>query len=532
MTARNAASHKPARDSHGTLVTDERFQSGYASPQTQGGADVDLFRQPAADLVTIIIPHVSYEASLEAVFRGFARQTDSGFEIAVVESEARQTTAALIERCKGWFQHPIRHIAGGSNGRLAEARNRVIAATDNDLCILMGSGCIPRPHFVASHRHMAQPGWFVSGGTVRLRRTLSEDVLARGIDIAGWPPARWVLARLRGQINRLRSLAPVPLGPFRKLDRWGAVQYGSISIHRDDLLRIDGFEQGGLSIVSEEWDLVVRLLRSGASHKQGNAATTAVELWDERQNPASVPDAQHVATQSSGERFRALAGLSTLSQDSGATVSTGMREFVGTGENRGLTGNMYRPRIAVAIVSLFRSGGLQRDCLAIAEALHDRGYTVTIFTSRIRGHIISKVPLVVLPAKHRTNHGRNAEFAATLQERTAGNFDLVVGFDKIPGLDLLYCADPPIKDSIQRLTAFRPRYRTYNRLEFSLLSNRQQHPPHPPQCQPGRKLSTKMGNRDRAHQGHRSACGPLALPSGAAQQQHARRNTTGAWHQG
>jgi UDP-glucose:(heptosyl)LPS alpha-1,3-glucosyltransferase len=210
---------------------------------------------------------------------------------------------------------------------------------------------------------------------------------------------------------------------------------------------------------------VVRLLRSGASHKHGTAATTTLELWDERANPASMPDARHSATKSSGERFRALAGLSTLDQSGATSANTAARELVSAGESRNLTGGMQRPRIAIAIVSLFRSGGLQRDCLAIAEALNDRGYAVTIFTSRIRGHLISKVPIVVLPAKHRTNHGRNAEFAATLQERTADDFDLVVGFDKIPGLDLLYCADPPVKDSIQRLTAFRPRYRTYNRLE-------------------------------------------------------------------
>jgi UDP-glucose:(heptosyl)LPS alpha-1,3-glucosyltransferase len=466
MTARDAASHKPAHDLRAALVMNERFQPGHTA-RYRGGADADIFKQPTTDVITVIIPHVSHEATLEAVLRGFALQTDKGFEIAVVENEARQTTAALIERCKSLFQHPIRHIAGGSNGRLAEARNRVIAATDCELCILMGSGCIPRPHFVAAHRRMAQPGWFVSGGTVRLRRALSEDVLARGINVASWPSARWIVAKLRGQIDRLFALAPIPLGPVRKLDNfgWGTVQHGSISIRRDDLLRIDGFEQGGVSIVSEEWDLVVRLLRGGASHKNGTAATTTLELWDERANQASMPHAQHMATQTSGERFRALAGLSTLDQGGTANVNAAVRELVGAGEDKNFPGNARRPRIAVTIVSLFRSGGLQRDCLAIAEALHDLGYAVTIFTSRIRGHLISKVPIVVLPAKHRTNHGRNAEFAATLQERTAGNFDLVVGFDKIPGLDLLYCADPPVKDSIQRLTAFRPRYRTYNRLE-------------------------------------------------------------------
>ncbi len=116
------------------------WKNAFSTPsQNRDPADNDTFKQPATNIITVVVPHVSHEASLEAVLRGFALQSDNGFEIAVVESDARQTTAAMIERCKSWFQHPIRHIPGGSNERLAEARNRVIAAADNELCILMGS---------------------------------------------------------------------------------------------------------------------------------------------------------------------------------------------------------------------------------------------------------------------------------------------------------------------------------------------------------------------------------------------------------
>jgi UDP-glucose:(heptosyl)LPS alpha-1,3-glucosyltransferase len=123
-------------------------------------------------------------------------------------------------------------------------------------------------------------------------------------------------------------------------------------------------------------------------------------------------------------------------------------------------------RLAFGIVSLFQGGGLQRDCIAVAEVLKKRGHSVTIYTSRIRSRVTASVPIVVLPAGSLTNHGRNREFARAFAERTHGKFDLVVGFDKMPGLDMLYCADPSVCDTVSRVAlAVRPRYRTFARLE-------------------------------------------------------------------
>jgi len=97
-------------------------------------------------------------------------------------------------------------------------------------------------------------------------------------------------------------------------------------------------------------------------------------------------------------------------------------------------------RLAFAIVSFFPWGGLQRDCLRLARAAADAGHEVTIFTARTRGELPSGVDIRVLPVRAFTNHGRNRRFAHALAGE-AGAFDRVIGFDKMPGLDVLYCAD-------------------------------------------------------------------------------------------
>jgi len=98
-------------------------------------------------------------------------------------------------------------------------------------------------------------------------------------------------------------------------------------------------------------------------------------------------------------------------------------------------------RLAFAIVSLFPWGGLQRDCLRLARAAKDAGHEVTILAARTNGELPRDLDVKVLPVRSLTNHGRNRRFGEALRGAVAGRFDRVVGFNKMPGLDVLYCGD-------------------------------------------------------------------------------------------
>ncbi|MFZ5738078.1 MAG: glycosyltransferase family 4 protein [Pseudomonadota bacterium] len=97
-------------------------------------------------------------------------------------------------------------------------------------------------------------------------------------------------------------------------------------------------------------------------------------------------------------------------------------------------------KIALAIVSLFPSGGLQRDCMGIARRLMGRGHDVTILASRRQGELPSDLTIELLPVSAWSNHGRDRAFAAAVARRKA-EFDRLAGFGKLTDLDVLYCAD-------------------------------------------------------------------------------------------
>lgn len=127
--------------------------------------------------------------------------------------------------------------------------------------------------------------------------------------------------------------------------------------------------------------------------------------------------------------------------------------------------------LAFAIVSLFPHGGLQRDCMTIARLLDAQGHEVTIFTSRVTGDVGGDIRVETLPVRAWTNHGRNAGFSKEIAWRGAGRFDRIVGFDKLDGLDILYCADPPVAPRYASgLSRFLPRGRKLMALERACFS--------------------------------------------------------------
>ncbi len=111
-------------------------------------------------------------------------------------------------------------------------------------------------------------------------------------------------------------------------------------------------------------------------------------------------------------------------------------------------------RIAFAIVKLFQGGGLQRDCVEIARAVARLGHEVTILTAeRDASDFTAGLDVSVLPARGATNHRRQEVFSAEVAA-AKGGYDLLVGFNKLAGLDVLKAEHgTPHAENIRRAIA-------------------------------------------------------------------------------
>ena len=99
-------------------------------------------------------------------------------------------------------------------------------------------------------------------------------------------------------------------------------------------------------------------------------------------------------------------------------------------------------RLAFSLFNYFPYGGLQRDFIRIARACRALGHSVDVFTMSWEGEAEPGLTLHLLPAKGMQNHSRRRHFADQFQKALeVDDFDLVVGFNKMPGLDVYYAAD-------------------------------------------------------------------------------------------
>lgn len=132
-------------------------------------------------------------------------------------------------------------------------------------------------------------------------------------------------------------------------------------------------------------------------------------------------------------------------------------------------------KLAFVLFDYFPFGGLQRDCVKIARACARRGNEVTLVTRTWQGERPSDLSVIVCGRHGFTNISRNRHFLRELQHRLATlGADGVVGFNKIPGLDVYFGADPCYRARIQRTRPWwypwLPRYRHYAALERAVFS--------------------------------------------------------------
>lgn len=87
-------------------------------------------------------------------------------------------------------------------------------------------------------------------------------------------------------------------------------------------------------------------------------------------------------------------------------------------------------------------GGLERDMLAMAQLCHQRSHDVVIYTGSWQGDLPSDVPVEVLPTKKAfTNQSKDLATVKAIQTRLTNTDRVIVGFNKMPGLDFYYAAD-------------------------------------------------------------------------------------------
>ena len=240
-------------------------------------------------------------------------QEDRGFEVLVADDGSGPATAALVEQWKPRLGVPLDACLARAS-RLSRRRNPqsrdpwIAAAT---IVVFLDGDCLARPDFVATHRRLAEPGWFVTGNRALLTKALTEAVLRGQLEPERWGLADWLGAALQRRAQSPRAgAAPAARAAAQDCGRRpGRARARAISRSGAPIsTAVDGFDASFSGWGKEDSDLLVRLLHAGVRRKDGAFATGVLHLWHPDADRSQLAENERLLADVCRKRARARRG--------------------------------------------------------------------------------------------------------------------------------------------------------------------------------------------------------------------------------
>ena len=169
---------------------------------------------------------------------------------------------------------------------------------------------------------------------------------------------------------------------------------------------------------------------------------------------------------SKGREFAATANIYSLHSEAAYQIQKVVALKVGVKHDEST--------FAFCLYKYMTYGGLQLDFMRIAMECQSRGHSVRVYTLSWEGHIPPDFDVVLVPASSLTNHSRNQKFSRWVKMHLEKNpVDCVVGFNKMPGLDIYYAADYCYQEKMNTQRSWfdrqLPRYHHFSKYEKAVF---------------------------------------------------------------
>ena len=236
----------------------------------------------ASQIVSVVITTYNRSDAVLAVLAGLARQTDNNFEVVVADDGSRAEHQSAILQSPVAQALRVTHVWHPDVGFTASrVRNLGVAASRAPYIVFLDGDCVPEVDFIARHKLLARPGFFVNGSRVLLSPALTSQVLTGTELISGRSIWYWLGQRVRGHASKLTGLLRLPDMPWRdsKVFSWKGIRSCNLGCWRTDFERVNGFDESFVGWGHEDADFVLRLHNSGIARKNGFCATEVFHLW-------------------------------------------------------------------------------------------------------------------------------------------------------------------------------------------------------------------------------------------------------------
>jgi glycosyltransferase involved in cell wall biosynthesis len=227
--------------------------------------------RPTLALVINTFNQPDYLARLLAAV---ARQTQPPDEILLADDGSDEKTRAVFSTWAGAQRRRTAHLWQSHEGfRRSHILNQAIAAARSDYLVFLDGDTVPHPVFIADHREAAQRGFFVQG-----HRALVGEKAAAWFGKNDFPADRR-RAVFQNQISGLKNSFRWPVAVKQILSHLRGIRGCNLAIWRDDLARVNGYNENFTSWGREDSELAARLLNACLRRLDLRGRALCFHLW-------------------------------------------------------------------------------------------------------------------------------------------------------------------------------------------------------------------------------------------------------------
>lgn len=209
---------------------------------------------------SLIIAVYNWPEALELCLKSVLALSEMPAELIIADDGSKRDIYQLIERYKSRLSMPVKHIWQPDEGfKLAQIRNKAVAASDCDYVIQIDGDLILHHSFIKDHIAVARTGHFVAGSRVILNKSLSDQLLAeKKINVGLFQ---------KGVSNVLNGLHFPSLSrrlmPIIHLNEKKSIRGCNMAYWRNDFISVNGYNEEFQGWGREDSDLVMRFFKLG-----------------------------------------------------------------------------------------------------------------------------------------------------------------------------------------------------------------------------------------------------------------------------
>ena len=209
---------------------------------------------------SLIICTYNWPEALSLVLSSVADQSILPNEIIIADDGSGESTAKVIEELSNKISIPIIHSWQEDDGcRIPHSRNRAIAKSNYEYIIVIDGDTVLHKDFIKDHKRFAQDGLYIQGSRVLLQSEFTSNVIKKNL----FKKPSFYLEHAKNKINMFRLPLLTKLMSYFKNQNINRIRGCNFSLFKEDIIKVNGFNEEITTWGREDSEFVQRLFNSG-----------------------------------------------------------------------------------------------------------------------------------------------------------------------------------------------------------------------------------------------------------------------------